>query len=126
MAQRPETFHCERPPAEHSKVIRSLCGSELLEADVQLVDEGGANKLHHHTGQDGLFLVLDGAVRFHGAGDEVIAELEARDGILIPHGFDYWFERAGEGAAEVLHVAAISDATEDRRVGESSGSLKVE
>lgn len=121
----PETFHCERPPAEHAKVIRPLCGSDLLEADVQLIDEGGENKLHHHTGQDGFFMVLSGAVRFHGADDEVIAELDERDGILVPHGVRYWFEVAGDGPAEVLHVAAISDAMEDQRVGESSGSLKL-
>lgn len=126
MTGEPETFHCGRPPAEHAKVIRSLCRSDLLEADVQLIDDGGANRLHHHTGQNGFFMVLSGGARFYGADDEVVAELGERDGVLVPHGFDYWFEKTGDGPAEVLHVAAISDAMDDERVGESSGSLMVE
>ncbi|MFW5918037.1 MAG: hypothetical protein ACOCR0_01010, partial [Haloferacaceae archaeon] len=61
----PQTFTCERPTADREKVMNLLCASELLEADVQLVREGGANELHYHTGQDGFFLVLRGSARFY-------------------------------------------------------------
>lgn len=112
----PQTFECERPGADHKKVMNPLCASDLLEADIQLVREGGANKLHYHTGQDGFFLVLDGRARFHDENDEVIAELGQREGILIPHGSEYWFEKVSDEPAEILHVAGVSDTLDDERI----------
>lgn len=112
----PQTFECERPSADHKKVMNPLCASDLLEADIQLVREGGANDLHYHTGQDGFFLVLDGRARFYDDNDEVIAELGRREGVLIPHGFRYWFEKAGDEPAEILHVAGVSDTLDDERI----------
>lgn len=112
----PQTFECERPSADHKKVMNQLCASDLLEADIQLVREGGANKLHYHTGQDGFFLVLDGRARFYDENDEAIAELGQREGILIPHGLRYWFEKVGDEPAEILHVAGVSDTLDDERI----------
>lgn len=126
MTPQPETFHCDRPTADHKKVIKSLCRTDLLEADVQLLREGGANKPHHHTGQDGFFMVLSGAARFYGPDDEILAELDERDGIVIPHGANYWFEKASDEPAEILHVAAISDRLEDERVGGVTGNVKID
>lgn len=112
----PQTFTCDRPTEDREKVMNMLCLSDLLEADIQLVREGGANNLHYHTGQDGFFLVLDGSARFYDENEDVIAELDEREGILIPHGFRYWFEKAGDEPAEILHVAGVSDTLDDERI----------
>ncbi len=46
----------------------------------------------------------------------MIAELDEREGILIPHGFRYCSEKAGDEPAEILHVAGLSDTLEDERI----------
>jgi hypothetical protein len=52
--------------------------------------------------------VLAGRARFYGEGDAPIAELGPYEGILIPRGFRYWFENAGEDVL-VLHQVESSD-----------------
>ena len=87
----PQQFNYRRPENDRSKNLTVLCKTDRLSADVQLVKEGGENKLHSHTVSDGFFMVLEGAVKFYGEGDVVLAELGAREGIVIPHGFKYRF-----------------------------------
>ncbi|MFB6096575.1 MAG: cupin domain-containing protein [Haloferacaceae archaeon] len=124
MADAPKVFDCEQPAGDHKKILQPLVSTDLLSADVQVVREGGANTLHYHTGQDGLFVVLDGAARFYRSEDEVLAELDELEGILIPHGTEYWFESADGEPMHLLHVAALSETIDDERVtvvaGESS------
>lgn len=121
MADRPKVFSYERPEGDHPKVLQPLVSTDILEADVQLVREGGSNTLHYHTGQDGVFVVLEGTARFYESEDEAIADLDAGEGIVIPRGTEYWFESAGSEPLHLLHVAAISDASEDERVTVVSG-----
>ena len=64
----------------------------MLLADMQLVKQGGENALHSHTQSDGFFIVLEGAVKFYGESDVLLAELGKQEGIVIPHGFKYLFE----------------------------------
>ena len=52
----------------------SLCQTDIIRGAVQVVQEGGDNNLHSHTGMDGFWMVLKGAVRFYGPGDEVLGE----------------------------------------------------
>lgn len=121
MPEQPKIFDCEKPEGNHAKTLQPLVSTDLLSADVQLVREGGANTLHYHTGQDGLFVVLDGRARFYGSEDTAIAELGEHEGIVIPHGTEYWFESAGAEPLHLLHVAAISETTEDERITVVSG-----
>jgi mannose-6-phosphate isomerase-like protein (cupin superfamily) len=124
MADAPKVFDCEQPAGDHAKILQPLVSTDLLSADVQVVREGGANTPHYHTGQDGLFVVLDGAARFYRSEDEELAVLDELEGILVPHGTEYWFESAGDEPLHLLHVSAISETVEDERVtvvaGESS------
>lgn len=120
MPEQPKVFDCEKPEGGHAKILQPLVSSDLLEADVQVVREGGANTLHYHTGQDGLFVVLNGSARFYGTQDEVLAELDEHEGIMIPRGTEYWFESAGD-ELHLLHVAAISETTDDERITVESG-----
>lgn len=116
MVEPAETFNYEKPETGEPKEIARLCETDLLKADVQVVREGGANNMHAHTGNDGFWFVLSGEARFYGDGDEVLAELEAEEGILIPRGLKYWFESTGEDDLEIIHVASFSETVEDHRV----------
>ena len=60
--------------------------------------------------------MLNGAVKFYGEGDRVIAEIKKTEGILIPRGFKYWFESASDEPLEIIRVAARDQNTENKRV----------
>ena len=115
----PQLFSYQRPENDRAKNLTVLCKTEMLSADIQLVREGGENKLHSHTASDGLFMVLQGNVKFYGEGDVLIAELGPHEGAVMPHGFKYWFESSGIETLQLLHVAAKDPRVDDVRVGPS-------
>jgi mannose-6-phosphate isomerase-like protein (cupin superfamily) len=98
------------------KGIARLCRSDIIYSTVQILDEGGENNLHAHSAQDGVWIVLKGRARFYGKGDELLAELGPLQGIHIPRGFYYWFEKAGEERLEILQVEAIDRSVVNRRL----------
>ena len=118
----PQRFSYQRPENDRAKNLTPLCHTDRLWADMQLVKEGGENKLHHHTVSDGFFMVLQGAARFYGEGDVLFAELGAQEGVVMPHGFKYWFESSGTEPLQLLHVAASDPNLQDVCVGPSRES----
>ena len=74
----PQQFNYRRPENDRSKNLTVLCKTDRLSADVQLVKDGGENKLHSHTVSDGFFMVLEGVVKFYGEGDVLLAARRAR------------------------------------------------
>lgn len=115
----PQLFSYQRPENDRAKNLTVLCKTEMLSADMQLVREGGENKLHSHTASDGFFMVLQGNVKFYGEGDVLVAELGPHEGAVMPHGFKYWFESSGTETLQLLHVAAKDPRINDVRVGPS-------
>ena len=115
----PQLFSYQRPENDRAKNLTVLCKTEMLSADMQLVREGGENKLHSHTASDGFFMVLQGNVKFYGEGDVLVAELGPHEGTVMPHGFKYWFESSGTETLQLLHVAAKDPRVDDVRVGPS-------
>ena len=55
------------------------------------------------------WLVLGGRAKFYGPGDEDLGEFGRHEGIFIPRGARYWFERVGEEELEILRVGASSE-----------------
>ena len=96
----PQRFSYQRPDNDRAKNLTPLCQTDRLWADMQLVKEGGENKLHSHTVSDGFFMVIQGAARFYGEGDVLLAEL-------------------GAEPLQLLHVAASDPNLKDVRVGPS-------
>ena len=90
------------------KTVTLLARSDIVFAAVQNLLEGGENNLHHHKDQDGFWFVLSGRVRFYTVDDEVIGEFGRHQGVLVEHGFPYWFESIGEEPLELLQVEASS------------------
>jgi len=62
---------------------------------------------------------MAGAVKFYGEGDVLLAELGKEEGVVMPHGFKYWFESSGTEPLQILHVAAKDPSIDDVRVGPS-------
>jgi len=56
------------------------------------------------------------AVQFYVDGDKLIGEFKKGEGILIPRGFQYWFESSSNEALEILRVTAKDQTVENQRV----------
>ena len=69
-----------------------MCQTEIIRGVVQVVQEAGDNNRHFHSGMDGFWMVLKGAVRFYGPDDLVLGEFGAHEGIFMPRTTEYWFE----------------------------------
>lgn len=105
------TFSYKKPEASgRPKDVVSLSKSPLMKVNVQTVREGGENNLHYHTNGDTTWMVLKGRCRFYGPGDALIADLGEHEGILLPGGARYWFEKAGNEDLELLQMMALDSA----------------
>jgi mannose-6-phosphate isomerase-like protein (cupin superfamily) len=104
------TFAYERTPPDRPKDIVPLVRSELLKVAVQVVHEGGENNLHYHLNSDTTWFVLRGRVRFYGPGDELIAELGPEEGVFVPGGARYWFEKTGPDDLEIVQMVGYDRA----------------
>jgi mannose-6-phosphate isomerase-like protein (cupin superfamily) len=98
------------------KGIARLCRSDIIYSSVQILQEGGENNLHAHSAQDGIWIVLKGRARFYGKDDVLLAELSPLQGLHIPRGFYYWFEKAGAERLEILQVEAIDKTVVNKRL----------
>ena len=124
MVQPAGTFEYDHSTREQPKEIEHLAKTDSFKADIQIVGEDGANNMHAHTGNDGFWMVREGAARFYGDGDEVLAELEPDEGIVIPRGLKYWFESIGEEDLEILHVAGFHKDIDDHRIDHTDRDRK--
>jgi len=116
MAQDAKEFRYRKPEFEGVKKTLTVCSTDLMKVQVQVVKDGGENNLHTHTGDDAFWYVINGAVRFYGEGDALIGEYKKGEGILIPRGFKYWFESAAQEPLEILRVTARDQNVENKRV----------
>ena len=113
----PQKFSYRKPENQETpKAITSLCQTDIIRGAVQVVQEGGDNNLHSHTGMDGFWMVLKGAVRFHGPGDEVLGEFGVHEGIVTPRNAEYWFESCGDDDLELLQVVAFDRDVKNERI----------
>jgi mannose-6-phosphate isomerase-like protein (cupin superfamily) len=100
-----QTFSYGKPAGDGGvKEIVNLFKSDLIRLNVQIVKEGGENNLHYHTGGDNCWMVLRGAARFYGVGDTLLGEFHQNEGILLPGGSRYWFEKIGSEDLEILQI----------------------
>lgn len=95
------------PDSGNPKDVIVLAKAPRLRTLVQIVREGGENNLHYHTNSDTTWLVLRGRARFYGPGDKLIGEYGPREGICIPEGSRYWFEKAGDEVLELLQMVGV-------------------
>jgi mannose-6-phosphate isomerase-like protein (cupin superfamily) len=107
---------------KRNKGMQLLCRSDIIIGAVQVVKVGGETNLHAHKLLDGFWFVLKGRAKFYTVDNELVADLGPHEGILVPRGYPYWFERGdGPDDLEILQVEAsakpigsIEEFVEDR------------
>src|SRR5688572_25248442 len=103
----PRSFCYAKPEFDRGKQVVMLARTDRMIGLVQVLKEGGENNLHSHPHLDGFWMVLKGRVKFYGEGDVLLGDLGPNEGILIPRGSRYWFERAGDEDLEILQIEAF-------------------
>lgn len=102
-------FKYDKPDlAGRKKSVRVLARTDIALVAAQVVSDGGENNLHSHTYLDGFWLVLAGRARFYTTDDVLIADLGPMEGVVVPRGCPYWFERSGDTDLEILQFEASS------------------
>ena len=98
------------------KDISWLVQSGMIKCLMQVVRDGGENNLHYHTNSETIWMVMRGRVRFYGNGDKVLGEFGPEEGILMPGGARYWFEKVGDGDLELLQVIGSAPNLPEERI----------
>jgi mannose-6-phosphate isomerase-like protein (cupin superfamily) len=106
-----EQFAYAKPESNRPKDMTFLARTKLLMVAIQTVRDGGENNLHYHKNGDQCYFVLSGRVRFHGPDDLIYGEFGPREGIVIPAGSRYWFEKVGAEDLEILQSFGIDKST---------------
>jgi mannose-6-phosphate isomerase-like protein (cupin superfamily) len=109
-------FEVKPTPLATGKQVTSLARTDIAGVKVQVVASGGETNLHSHTGVDGVWFVLSGHARFYTTGDEVVAELGPREGIIVPRGTPYWFESTSAENLVLLQMTATAQDVDNQRV----------
>lgn len=133
----PQVFRCRAPEFESGRRIVRLARTDRMYAQFQILKQGGESSLHSHVHLDGFWMVIKGRARFYGEGDRIVAELGPMEGVLIPRGFRYWFESAGDEVLELLQIETadvsmvggdkpFNDITHHKPGGESRLAIRVE
>jgi mannose-6-phosphate isomerase-like protein (cupin superfamily) len=119
---KPATFTYERPVLTGGKAMDILSITDRGIFAFQVLRAGGETNMHSHTHLDGFWFVRRGKARFYtggAAGNVVLGELGANQGVLIPRDYPYWFEAVLESEDDECEILQME--VSDRRL---SGQLE--
>ena len=98
------------------KKVTVLAKSDILTGTVMVADSGGETIVHAHQFMDQLFIVLAGEATFYGDLHEMVAVLGPWEGVLVPRGATYWYEKTSVENLVLLRAAAIAQNAERETV----------
>lgn len=107
LARSAVSFGYKKLTGPQNKQVALLGRTDHLLAMVQVVKEGGENNLHMHPHTDGIWMVLRGRARFYGEDNVVLGEYGEHEGVVLPRGTKYWFEKIGDVDLEILAMQAF-------------------
>lgn len=105
-AQTFEFFEIHPPLLDSGKQTTTLAQTDILTATVFVAEAGGETVVHSHAGMDQVFIVLAGEATFYSTEHEVVKVLKPFEGILVPRGTVYWYEKTSVENLVLLRTAA--------------------
>src|SRR5262245_18714560 len=119
------TFDLHLPLLESGKVTTTMASTDILACTAQVADSGGENLLHSHRGEDQIFLVVGGEATFYTdvEATQVACVLGPLQGVLIPRGTVYWYQKTSEDNLVLLRVGALAK-REDQEMDRLSPPLR--
>src|SRR5436190_1976897 len=101
-----QTFQVRPPLLDSGKQTYPLAADDLMHATVMVADSGGETVVHSHLAMDQVFLVLAGQATFYKGLDEIVGVLGPMEGILVPRGAKYWYEKTSDENLVLFRTAA--------------------
>jgi mannose-6-phosphate isomerase-like protein (cupin superfamily) len=102
-----QTFQVRPQLLKSGKQVTELAGDDLLKATVMVADSGGETVVHSHQAMDQIFFVLAGQATFYKNLDDVVAVIGPMEGIMVPRGTTYWYEKTSDENLVLFRAAAI-------------------
>lgn len=94
------------PEVPDAKVFTDIVFTDKIRAQVHIYrGEGGEGFLHDHEGEDVVWYVMGGSVRFHDDEDRAV-DIQVGESIVITENTKYWFEKASVDPLLVVRVGA--------------------
>jgi mannose-6-phosphate isomerase-like protein (cupin superfamily) len=102
-----QTFQVRPQLLAAGKQVTALAGDDLLKSTVLVAATGGETVLHSHQAMDQIFFVLAGQATFYSSVDDLVAVLGPMEGILVPRGTKYWYEKTSDENLVLFRTAAM-------------------
>ena len=102
-------FKLRVPLLDQGRMDTEVTRAKGMTTRVKVYASGGENELHAHMGQDHMFIVLQGSVRFYDK-DGGTRDLGTHEGVMLPSGTYYWFHAT---STEPLVLLRVDNATKD-------------
>ena len=103
-----QTFQIRPQLLKSGKQVTQLAGNDILKGTVMVADSGGETVVHAHQAMDQLFVVLAGEATFYRSLDEVVAVLRPMEGVLVPRGTTYWYEKTSPENLVLFRAASTA------------------
>ena len=102
-----QKFELKTQLLKEGRSTEELPGTDRTRLSLKYLVEGGEVMLHSHTYEDQAYLVLDGEATFYDQDDQPTV-VRRGEGMIMPAGTLYRFERSGAGPAVVLRVGGTT------------------
>jgi mannose-6-phosphate isomerase-like protein (cupin superfamily) len=97
----------EKPETTRDRHVVSFGRTESMMAFMQVLLKTGETSLQPHPNTDSFWWVVRGQVAFYTTGHELMAELAAEEGVMIPRDYPYSFIAVGEEDLEILQIESF-------------------
>jgi mannose-6-phosphate isomerase-like protein (cupin superfamily) len=97
----------EKPELKRDRHVVSFGRTDSMMVFMQILLNAGENSLHMHPNTDSFWWVVRGKAAFFTTDHELIAELDAEQGVIIPRDYPYYFNAVGDEHLEVLQIESF-------------------
>lgn len=101
-------FKLRAPLLDQGRMDTELARTRKMTARLKVYASGGENELHCHAGEDHMFVVLQGSVRFYDK-DNKTTDIGKNEGVMLPAGAYYWFEATSKEPLVMIRVGSRLD-----------------
>jgi mannose-6-phosphate isomerase-like protein (cupin superfamily) len=97
----------KKPDTTRNRHVVSFGRTDSMMVFMQVLLNAGENSLHMHPNTDSFWWVVRGRAAFYTTDHELLAELEAEEGVMIPREYPYYFNAVGETHLEILQIESF-------------------
>ena len=97
----------KKPEIKRDRHVVSFGRTDSMMVFMQILLQSGESSLHMHPNTDSFWWVVRGRAAFYTTDHELLAELEAEEGVMIPREYPYYFNAVGDEHLEILQIESF-------------------